>query len=238
MSLVIAIKDKGRVLLGSDKLSCAGNNRNHTATKVWDVLGHEGCCMGGVGLVRANQIIQYSRELLDKNYFDDSIPIEEYIVLGLTRNIYNALSINGLNCALSDAEDPELKCYSLPNSFLFAYKDRCWVIGQDLSVSEIEDFIAIGSGAEVATGSLIESGKCGLDPFTRIVHAIEAASEETMYVDDSVEVIATQELEGDSEAFYASLGIDLTPPVKEEPKEEPEKKSKKKRKKKENTEEA
>ena len=34
MSLVIAIKDKNRIVLGADKQTSVGNNKDHLATKI------------------------------------------------------------------------------------------------------------------------------------------------------------------------------------------------------------
>ena len=37
MSLVIAIKDKDRIVLGADKQASTGGTKDHTNTKIWAV---------------------------------------------------------------------------------------------------------------------------------------------------------------------------------------------------------
>ena len=37
MSLIVAVKDKDRYVLGADKQSSAGGNKDHSATKIWEV---------------------------------------------------------------------------------------------------------------------------------------------------------------------------------------------------------
>ena len=61
MSLIVAVKDKDRYVLGADKQSSAGGNKDHSATKIWEVGNCPGIVMGGVGSARATQVIQYSK---------------------------------------------------------------------------------------------------------------------------------------------------------------------------------
>ena len=60
MSLVIAVKEKDRIVLGADKQASLGNAKDHTNTKIWRVEDLPGAIMGSVGSARASQIIQYS----------------------------------------------------------------------------------------------------------------------------------------------------------------------------------
>ena len=72
MSLVIAIRDKDRIVLGADKQVSTGGSKEHTSTKIWPVAELPGAIMGGVGSARASQIIQYAN-IIDKNLIDKSI---------------------------------------------------------------------------------------------------------------------------------------------------------------------
>jgi hypothetical protein len=83
----------------------------------------------------------------------------------------------------------------MPNAFIFAYKDRAWTIWHDLSVSEINEYFAIGSGSDVARGVLYATQD--QDPFKRIVTSIDAAAESTLYVDDGIDLLATKRYEED-----------------------------------------
>ena len=80
MSLVIAIKDKNRIVLGADKQTSIGNNKDHLATKIWEVSDLPGALMGSVGSVRVSQILQYS-ELIDKNSFEHYFDLKYYSVI-------------------------------------------------------------------------------------------------------------------------------------------------------------
>jgi hypothetical protein len=100
----------------------------------------------------------------------------------------------------------------MPNAFIFAYKDKAWSIWHDLSVSEIGEYIAIGSGSDVARGVLYATPE--KDPFNRIVTSIEAAAESTLYVDNGIDLLATDTYEEDIINMSSALGIPLPKPKK------------------------
>ena len=203
MSLVIAIKDKNRIVLGADKQTSVGNNKYHLATKIWEVADLPGALMGSVGSVRASQILQYS-ELIDKNSLGE-IPTFEFIVRSLVPIIRATLDANGVRCAIP-SEDEGVSVM-MPNCILFAYKDRAWMIWHDFSVTEIEDYLAIGSGSDIAKGVLFATAD--KNPFERIVTAIDAAAETTVYVDDGIDILMTEEKPTDLKQFSKALGIEI-----------------------------
>lgn len=200
MSLVVAIKDQDRIVLGSDKQGTLGNVADHTCTKIWNVPEFEGAVMGGVGSARASQIIQYT-PIIDKNVVPSDINID-YIICNVAPTLLATLEANGIKC---DADDLGMK--ALPNCFIFAYKDKAWIIYQDLSVAEITDYLAIGSGAEVARGALYATADKNV--FDRIVTAIDAAAEITLYVDNDLDVLTTKTLKSDAKNLSKALGIDF-----------------------------
>ena len=203
MSLVIAIKDKNRIVLGADKQTSVGNNKDHLATKIWEVADLPGALMGSVGSVRASQILQYS-ELIDKNSLGE-IPTFEFVVRSLVPIIHATLEANGVRCAIPDED--EGVSVMMPNCILFAYKDRAWMIWHDFSVTEIEDYLAIGSGSDIAKGVLFAT--VDKNPFERIVTAIDAAAETTVYVDDGIDILMTEEKPTDLKQFSKALGIEI-----------------------------
>ena len=95
----------------------------------------------------------------------------------------------------------------MPNSLLFAYKDRAWMIWHDFSVSEIYDYLAIGSGSDIAKGVLFATTE--KNPFERIVTAIDAAAENTVYVDDGIDLLVTEEKSTDFKQFSKALGVEI-----------------------------
>jgi len=219
MSLVIAIRDKDRVVLGADKqISDSGNgSADHTSTKIWVVDELPGAIMGGVGSARASQIIQYT-DIIDKNFINKDVDTG-FIIHSLVPTIVASLKANGINAEIKDG-DP---CVMLPNSFIFAYKDKAWVIWNDLSVAELDEYLAIGSGSDVAKGALFATKNC--NPFDRITMAIGAAAETTLFVDDRIDLLATELKEGDDLKIAKALGYEFEK-SEAEPKKETKKETK------------
>ena len=75
MSLVIAIRDKDRIVLGADKQASTGGTKDHTNTKIWRIEELPGAIIGSVGAARASQIIQYS-QIIDKNLLSQDLDTE------------------------------------------------------------------------------------------------------------------------------------------------------------------
>ena len=206
MSLVVAIKDKDRIVLGADKQASTGGIKDHTCTKIWKLEELPGAIIGSVGSARASQIIQYS-QVIDKNLIPDNLDTT-FVVRILAPTLANGLRANGI--VVDPGEGG--KCDVMPNAFIFAYKDKAWAIWHDLSVSEIEDYFAIGSGSEVARGVLYATSE--KDPFDRIVTSIEAAAESTLYVDDGIDLLVTKVHETDLVDMATALGVPLPKPKK------------------------
>ena len=101
--------------------------------------------------------------------------------------------------------NPDDKTKIIPNAFLIAIDDQAWVIWHDLSVIEVEDYFAIGSGSDVATGALYATKD--KNPFERIVTCIDAAAETTLFVDDGVDLVATSIRKEDKKLIAKALNI-------------------------------
>lgn len=199
MSLVIAIRDKDRIVLGADKQVSSGDSKDHTITKIWPVAELSGAIMGSVGSARASQIVQYAN-IIDKNILGDDMSTD-FVVCSLAPTIAAGLKANGISVEAKDGEFCEL----MPNSFIFAYRDKAWMIWNDLSVTEIGDYMAIGSGSDVARGVLFATKK-NKNPFERVVVSIDAAAESTLFVDDGIDLLATKSHRDDAELLAAALG--------------------------------
>ena len=204
MSLVVAIKDKDRIVLGADKQASTGGTKDHATTKIWELEELPGAIMGSVGSLRASQVIQYS-QIIDKNLLSQDLDTE-FIVRVLAPTLAAGLKANGVVVDSSDGA----KCDMMPNAFIFAYKDKAWTIWHDLTVSEIDEYFAIGSGSEVARGVLYATTE--RNPFDRIVTSIEAAAESTLYVDNGIDLLATNKYEEDLVDMAIALGIPLPKP--------------------------
>ena len=68
MSVVVAIKENGKVTIGADSQCTRGGTRrtlsNPNNYKVWRVLDAENCLIAHVGLVREANIIRVARDLV------------------------------------------------------------------------------------------------------------------------------------------------------------------------------
>lgn len=206
MSLVVAIKDRDRIVLGADKQASTGGTKDHTNTKIWKLEELPGAIIGSVGSARASQIIQYS-QVIDKNLITDNIDTQ-FVVRVLAPTLANGLRANGIVVDHADGA----KCDMMPNAFIFAYKNKAWTIWHDLSVSEIDDYFAIGSGSDVARGVLYATPD--KNPFERIVTSIEAAAESTLYVDNGIDLLVTGAHEDDLKDMSVALGLPIPKPKK------------------------
>lgn len=218
MSLVIAIKNKNRIVLGADKQVSTGDSKDHTNTKIWAVEELPGAIMGSVGSARASQVIQYSN-VIDKNLLNEEITTD-FVICSLAPTIEAGLKANGVKVEIPE----EGACEMMPNSFIFAYKDNAWMIWNDFSVTEITDYFAIGSGSDVARGALYATED--KNPFERIVTCIDAAADSTLFVDNGIDILATEDFEGDEILIAKAFGLDLSDD-EEKPKKEKKKKDKK-----------
>lgn len=199
MSLVIAYKQNNRFILGADKqATCGWNKKVHTATKIWKayISDTDYYCMGAVGSARGAQVIANIQGLLDGLPFGTKEIPDAFINITLPRCLYETLKNNGLDVAIDSEE--EGKHMYLPCAYFFAYKDRCWFIGQDMTVEEVGDYMAMGSGEECAIGSIDTSVMYKeKNPFRIITTAIDIAAERTLHVDHEIEFVETVEQEAD-----------------------------------------
>ena len=200
MSLVIAYKQNDRFILGADKqATCGWNKKVHTATKIWKTYINETdyYCMGAVGSARGAQIIANIQGLLDGFSFGTTEIPEAFINISLPRSLYETLKNNGIDTAVKSEDDGE-HLY-LPCAYFFAYKDRCWFIGQDMTVEEVENYMAMGSGEECAIGSIDTSVMYKeKNPYRIITTAIDIAAERTLHVDHEIEFVTTKDNTSDA----------------------------------------
>lgn len=187
MSVVVAIKDNGRVYIGADSQVTKGGTRttlrNPNNYKVWRVGDAPNCLMASVGTLRDANVVRLMEDLVtDYNVYRDEIDYK-FVVRKIVPSIVNELKSYGF---LKDEQYVE----SLDSSFLFAFQDKLYKIGFDCSVVEVSDFAAIGSGANEALGSLLSTDK--LPPKERIVRAIKASAANDIYVDYPIILVDTK----------------------------------------------
>ena len=185
MSVVIAVKEKDRILVACDsQISYGGSKGTLSAdyNKAWYVRDCDCGVMGSTGSLRALQVVQITPNLIDElAQYRNEVDFA-YVVSELYPRLCNVMEHYKLIAT-------DMVPVSLPNDFIFAYKDKAWGISFDGAVEELVDYICIGSGAELARG-IMEITK-DLPAIERIERAISACAELTLYVDKNIRVYST-----------------------------------------------
>lgn len=170
MTCIVAIETQDGVWMGSDRLASG-----HTVGTVYDaakVFRRDDVLVGSCGSVRLKQLLRYSVD----------IPVEEltwdmdrWMTHHLAAAIRSAFSAHGF-----DYSQHGVSGYG--GEFLFAIRGRCYEVQSDYSwIRSATGEYAVGSGAEVALGSL-HSTRMWADPEDRVRAALEAAAEHVVSV--------------------------------------------------------
>jgi ATP-dependent protease HslVU (ClpYQ) peptidase subunit len=179
MSVVVAIKHNNKIYIGADSQVTRGGSRttlkNPNNYKIWKVEDTNNCIMGHVGYLRHANVVRLMRNLVDDydTYLDrvDYRFVVKYVVPEIIKTLKESHFLKVSDNYVDNME----------SSFIFAYRDKLFVIGADCSVIEVDDYCAIGSGSLEAIGSLISTE--GEDIKSRIVKAIRASAASDIYVD-------------------------------------------------------
>ena len=187
MSVVVAIKENGKVFIGADSQVTRGGTRstlkNPNNYKIWKVKDVDNCLMAHVGNVRDANVIRVMDDLVTEyNVFKHHIDFE-FVVRSIVPDIINELKKYGF---IKDGDHFE----NLESRFIFAYQDMLFLISSDGSVIEIDDCVAIGSGECEAIGSLLSTDED--NPEARIVKAIKASAASDIYVDYPIVLTNTE----------------------------------------------
>lgn len=203
MSLIIAIKTDDYILMGCDSQVSYGGNKysldNVSACKIWRINNCPFGIMGSVGNLRDCQLIAAQEYLINPaRILSDDINFN-YVVCELFSSIYKVLEDYGRvkqNELFIDDEDA-FKYPTLDNEFIFAYGLDAWEISMDGCVREIDDYLVIGSGRDVAIG-VLDNNK-DKDPEDRICEAIETCMNNTLFVDGNIVMCKTIDAEEDED---------------------------------------
>ena len=190
MSVVVAIKENGKVTIGADSQCTRGGTRrtlsNPNNYKVWKVLDAENCLFAQVGLVREANIIRVARDLVpEMAQLKDKVDFS-FVVKRLVPRMFEELDEYR---AIKKGDNPP----EFESSFLFAYKDKLFYISGNATVIEIDDYVAIGSGECEAIGSLLSTE--GEPCEERIKKAIKASAASDIYVDYPIVITDTDKTE-------------------------------------------
>ena len=187
MSVVVAIKENGKIIIGADSQSTKGGTRrtlsNSNNYKIWKVADCENCLMGHVGLVREANIIRVASGLVPEIVqLKDKVDFA-FVVKRLVPALFEVLE--DYRAIKKGDEVPHFE-----STFLFAYKNRLFYISGNGTVIEVDDYCAIGSGECEAIGSLLSTE--GEPCEERIKKAIKASAANDIYVDYPIVISDTE----------------------------------------------
>ena len=208
MSVVVAIKDKEKdlIYMGCDSQVTMGTGKRTLKSvnnfKIWKVDDRFNCLMGGVGARRDLCFLRATPGLIPTtNALINQLSYNE-VVTDIVPSMIQTLVSYGLYpknplCKPSfDDDGCGGSMGALNSQFLIAVGGNLYSVGVDGTVEEVEDYIAIGSGGDLASGSLLATEKTKMTPEERIVKAITAAARGDAYVSKPIIVSNT-----DSEWF-------------------------------------
>jgi ATP-dependent protease HslVU (ClpYQ) peptidase subunit len=161
VTCIVGLKHEGQVFLGAD--SCASTSYAQS-TIAWQKVWHaDEFVFGGAGSVRQIQLIRYNLKVPEQT---KSQSVEDYLCgpwIDAVRECFR----EGGQLRVNDGVE------SGP-WFLMGYRGRLFCVESDFQVAEsADDYAALGSGEEVARGSLYAT--VGDEPQKRIETALKAA---------------------------------------------------------------
>lgn len=181
MSLIVAVKDPKTksVYLGCDSIVSKGNKVSYSTNAAWSKIWTEDLdeeedrvfVMGGAGYLRDIQLVQYNHldPLTICKMRKEGLSAEQ-VALDFSETIFQILA-NYNRTAIDPNGNP---IRQIEDQFLLAFDEEVYAIGGDFSIEDTDDYLAIGSGEEVASG-VLEITK-DLDPIERITLAIETTA--------------------------------------------------------------
>ena len=170
MSVLVAIKDKDRVVVGVDTRMTEGNgsyiDSYNQRPKAFHIDKDKTVIVGGVGNVAIVDLLGNIMEdhLAKKKEID-----RKYIVKYIVPDLLSEL--NNYSLKSYDSKSP----YFMDGKLFIGIDNRGYAIHENGSVDELVDYIAIGSGQDVAAGSLYTTSFFIRSPEGRIDYAIKAA---------------------------------------------------------------
>lgn len=190
MSVVIAVKDPktGSIFVGCDSQVSAGNIKyklKGESSKIWRYNDLPIVIVGGVGSLRDIQLAQTCHDLIDELSLYKGHVDFEYCVTTLYTRLHKLLLDNG-RVPLDNKGNP---MPTIGSQFLLAVGEHAFTIDIDGAIEEINDYLVMGSGAEVAIG-VLENNK-NKSAKQRIKEAIQACADKTLYVNNDIKILST-----------------------------------------------
>ena len=210
MSVVLAVKNKDKIILATDsQVSYGGTKRlitNPNSYKIWRPAGHQHLIVGGVGALRDLNILSTVDVWFDE-YVTVGSKVEDFELTFsyVVRTLAPALR-REIADFVGDLED-------FNSYFIFAYKDKCFEISPCGAVSELifdEDVLAIGSGGEVARTVYSALDGINIPVKEKILRSLSAVCKQDLYVSYPIIIMDTNDTSSlemyDGEYLHLSNG--------------------------------
>lgn len=170
MSVVIALKDENGVCwLACDKQITIGSRKiimSEEQNKIFNVKDRPGYMIGHVGYLRGINLLEANNIYFDELAFYRKDINYDYMVnsfVPLVRVLFDGAGFT----------DEDAKIVDFKGETLVVTDNNIYEVGSDGSVMKISKFSAIGSGCELALGSLETTE--GSEPKDRLALALQAA---------------------------------------------------------------
>lgn len=176
MTLVIGLKDKGKVWFGADSFSSSSfYGINTTINKVFKSKGCDRLMIGICGSHRQADILEFN-ELIDKVDVLENKNIDRgYMVTKVVPKVSSLFKAGG--CEGVDSGE----VYG--GTFLFAVNDDLFKMQSDYSIiTSKNDYMCIGSGMYHADGSMETTKDMDMSPQDRIRLALESTEHHQLNV--------------------------------------------------------
>lgn len=158
MTCVLGLKHAGKVYIGADGLYTTGWHRIHSSQP--KIFKRDDMLIGTSGSMRLSDIIQYNAKF-DGPYHADPI---RYIACEVVPAIRAAIKEHG---DLSDMEDLTI---------MIGYAGHLFVLDENLAISDIDEYEAIGVGAKYALGYMYANRHDEITPEDLVEQSLECAS--------------------------------------------------------------
>lgn len=164
MSCIVGLVDKGRVYLGGDS-AATDDNFNLSILKDPKVFRNGNMLIGPVGSLRMSQLLQYDLEVPRHPPKMDDMRYMSKVFINAVRE---CLKKGGLAKTNNDEE--------LGGFFIVGYRGGLFEVQEDYQISKtIDNYSAVGSGDNIALGSLFSThGRC-ISSKQRVLTALQAA---------------------------------------------------------------
>lgn len=169
MSLIIGIKKDGAFYLGADTQTTNGDLIERDFSKEGFKIKDAGngllfCAVGACDVSR-NIIVRDELFVLPEDGLTKRFIVENFVP-----KVFELIKEEGLVSEIKEGK-PNIDC-----TFALVYKDKCFIIKNDLSVWEVDEMFAIGSGKPMAF-AFLQLSDDKQDVKKTIIDAMKASAE-------------------------------------------------------------